>query len=79
MQTRQAGSELDGQLQHFEPLGVGGVRALLLERLDGGRREPDFVERGLLLARVGEREVAVVHGIEAAAENAETHGEESRV
>ena len=49
------------------------MRAALLERLNGGRHEPDFIQRGLLVAGSREREVAVVHRIETAAENAETH------
>ena len=73
--TRLAELGFDRQVEHFDALGVGGVRAAVLERLDGRRREPDFIERSLLVARTGERQVAVVHGIEAAAENAETHGE----
>ena len=64
----------DRQLEHFEPLAVAGVRSFLLERLDGSRREPDFIERGLALARVGQSQVAVVHRIETTAEYAETHG-----
>src|SRR5437762_2410699 len=66
------------QVQHFEPLLACGVGAGVLKGLNGRRREPDFIERGLTLAAPGEFQVAVVDGIEAAAEDAEPH-EWSRV
>ncbi len=67
------GLRLDGELQHFQPLGVGCVRTFSLQRLDGCRREPNLVERCLLLTRTSQRKMAVVHRVETTAVDAETH------
>src|SRR4051812_27456990 len=63
----------DCQPQHFHPMLVGRTWAFLLQRLNGRRREPDFVELRLLLACAGNRQMGIVHRIKTSAENAETH------
>src|SRR5947207_13262110 len=60
--------------QHFNWLRIGRARALVLQGLNGRWREPDLVKCGLPLACAGKRQMRVVHGIEATAENAEAHG-----
>ena len=44
---------------------------LLLQRLNGRWREPNFIKRGLLLACAGNRQMGVVHWIKATTENTE--------
>jgi hypothetical protein len=62
---------LEGQTEHGEPLGVGGVGfAALVGRLLAGHKE-DGVEAGLLKGIPGKDKVAVVHGIERSAKDAE--------
>ena len=60
--------------QHFDPLGVGGVRAACLSGWTAVGVNQTSSSAACSLARAGQRQVAVVHGIETAAENAETHG-----
>jgi hypothetical protein len=81
--ARLAVFTINREVQHFESLGVGGMRAAMLKGLDCGWGEPDFVELGLFLACSCKRQMGVMHGIEATAKYAKTHrksrAEESRV
>ena len=74
--TSESGAQ--GITEALQPLGGRGVRAAMFERLKRRRCKPQFIERGLFIARPCERQVPVVHRIEAAAENAEKHWERTR-
>jgi hypothetical protein len=61
------------ELGQGETVGVGGLRAVGLERLVAGGDEEDAIEREGLRSSGGDGEMAAVGRVEAAAEVAEAH------
>ena len=68
---REAGAPRDGQLEHDGAMRGGRGVAPLLERLLPGREEAQLVQAERLRRDAGDDQVAVVNGIERAAEEAD--------
>ena len=69
-----AGGAFAEQLDHAQAVGEGGVGAVGLEWLDGGGGEEHAVEGEAVADGLGDGEVASMRWVEAAAEEAESHG-----
>ena len=59
--------------EHLDALGERGNASIELVRRPRRRHEPDLVERGLFVALLRHGEVAEMHRIEGAAEDADAH------
>lgn len=64
----------DGETEHGKAVGGGGGSRRCFERRVIRRQQEQAVETEFFERGAGEDEVSVMHGIEAAAEDAESHG-----